>query len=413
MKFSLSNLEHFFVSLLFFLLTVDNKFLPPLLVLIFVINLIKFDKRSFIARIRSSWKYYSIFVILFFALSLSIFWTEDLKSGFDGIERRFFFVVAPFLFLNIELTYKKLIFYLKMYILGTMLASSFFLVNGILEFMSIYSPNIKYPFYAFLFIFSTIMDDFEVHRAYFSVSVLLSIVFLFGNILLFKRIKWLMIFYFIIIVLLFQSKMSILILISIFSAIFVIFFIKGNYKFKIIISVFFLSVLFLTGLIMKKRFDTMLRNIHRIDLVNGGGSTIERIQYFNSAITLINRNYWGYGIGDVKDEMSNMIHELNYKKLAINNVGDPHNEFLNVFLISGCLGFGVLLLLFWKLFKYSFLYKNWILFSVVWIFFCSCMTESYLSRQGGILPFLIFSCLLYRIKIPATPHVLINNKDDK
>ncbi|APU10095.1 hypothetical protein A5M85_07300 [Cellulophaga lytica] len=199
-------------------------------------------------------------------------------------------------------------------------------------------------------------------------------------------------------VLLFQSKVSIVILLSLLFVYWVHFIRNRNWKQRIVSIVIAIMVCIVSITIVKKRFDTMMRRLNNLDLIEGKGSTIERIQYYNSAKKLIQEKpFLGYGIGDVKDVMMIQINKLGYLNLIEKNQGDPHNEFLKVFLASGVIGLLFFIYLFYILFKYALKKKNYFMLGIFWIFFCNCLVESYLSRQAGIIPFLIFSCILLKL----------------
>lgn len=107
------------------------------------------------------------------------------------------------------------------------------------------------------------------------------------------------------------------------------------------------------------------------------------------------RENWavGVGAGDSYDELEKVYYQKNYK-YGYSDHQDPHNEYLNTLVSLGLPGLGLLL----ATFALS-LYLGWkrsdpVHVSFILIFAVSCLLESMLSQQKGIVLFSLFNSML-------------------
>lgn len=121
-------------------------------------------------------------------------------------------------------------------------------------------------------------------------------------------------------------------------------------------------------------------------------STSLRYGIYNCAIAKIKESFlFGYGIGDVQDELeecyktkSDLLLELTY---------NSHNQYLSYFLSTGVFGFLLLFIVMLKAIKDSKKNNN-ILLCATTIFFAFCMLfENILERQSGVILFSFYISL--------------------
>lgn len=112
------------------------------------------------------------------------------------------------------------------------------------------------------------------------------------------------------------------------------------------------------------------------------------------------RPFFGTGLGDVKDDLVKNYKEKNFI-FAIESNYNCHNQYLDILLSNGLIGWFVFLFVLIYLIVKSIKDKNLMLFGVVLIFALACLTENVLSRnQGVILISFILSSTLLNSKIP-------------
>jgi O-antigen ligase len=155
-----------------------------------------------------------------------------------------------------------------------------------------------------------------------------------------------------------------------------------------------------------KRFDSIthvefqFENTNPINHFNGkikkenwnGLNT--RIALWTCAVDEIKkRPIVGSGIGDVQDDLIKNYTSKNFY-FAINSNYNCHNQYLDVLLSNGIVGFGVFLFFLSYLLIKSIKDKNGILFGIVFVFSLACLTENVLGRnQGVVLMSLLISML--------------------
>lgn len=104
--------------------------------------------------------------------------------------------------------------------------------------------------------------------------------------------------------------------------------------------------------------------------------------------------FLGYGIGDADDQLQecydvNFIDTDTYKLISYNS----HNEYINIILISGFVGFSIFVFSIFYLLKTSM--NNKLYFSFLCFILLNFCFENVLSRQDGIIFFSFFNSLLY------------------
>lgn len=385
----------YIIIFFFLILPVDNKLIPPILIILILLSLINLEKSILKINWSKYKQYYLPFIIYFILCGLSLLWTDDFFRGLKQMETRLLFIGAPFIFLVNKLEKVKIYDCLKAYCYSVFILSAFFFVYGLISYEEIYSPTIKYPYYAYLFVMSEVLDGFGIHRTYFSISLLIAIMLIFVGITRVEKIKkYISIVFLSVMILLFQSKMGAIILISIFILFWAMSIKKLTLRYKLIYTVPLVLFLMFSGFVVKKRFAPMFEKIESRDAFTGRNSTEERFQYLETSFALLKeRPLLGYGMGDVNHAIKRKAEEIGFKTILQKEIYDPHNEFIKIYLGLGVVGLISIVILFYKLFYRAITNKNVFLFGLTWAVFCSCFTESYLSRQGGIVPFLIFSCL--------------------
>ncbi|MDC6362075.1 MULTISPECIES: O-antigen ligase family protein [Flavobacteriaceae] len=385
------------------LLPLDVKMLSFLIGLMLVLSLVQSNKPNVLKNIQHYKGYFIFFILLLIWQLISIAWTNDISSGLKSIEHRGFYIIAPLLFaLFRELPSKKLI---KIFIVSNFSICVVCFFNLIYFFFSekmyfiekTLNGGIQVETFRYITYHSGAnFIMFDVHRLYFSFSLLSSLLFLYFNGTMIKNryVKYAMTFTFVLVIFLIQSKISIILL-----GIFLLYatwqkLIKSNGRKRILILSGFFIIVFLGVYLSRIRFGQSIDQINEIT-ENKEGSLTERYQYIKCSMELIKEApIFGYGIGDVNDVVKGKLIKYNYTHLLERGVYDPHNEFLKVYIGTGVIGFLLFLGIFVSLFYKAYSTRNRLLLFYVGFVFFICLAEPFLSRQAGILPILFFIGLL-------------------
>ncbi len=125
-------------------------------------------------------------------------------------------------------------------------------------------------------------------------------------------------------------------------------------------------------------------------------STETRLVSWGTSWDIMNNNVIGVGAGDVKDQLiasygdrgEYYVQEKKY---------NSHNQFLEVGVASGWMGFLFLTFMMLYLMFRAYHMKDWLMFSIVFVIFLNLLTESMFERQSGtVFISLMISLLVFR-----------------
>ena len=385
------------------LLPLDVNILAPLIGLMIVLAAIG-SGRSVIANNLQTFKSTFIFFVLLFVWQLiSVAWSTDMANGLKAIEHRMFYLAAPLLFLLVKRWPSKKL--MKLFVIGNFLISVYCFINLVFFFINekfyfidrtINEGITQETFHYLAYHSGANFIAFDVHRLYFSFSLLTGLLFLYFNKGIIKNIflKYLIAFTFIFVIFLLLSKIAIILLVLLLVYITFQKFKQGKTKKRMVLISVFVLILSLGFYLARTRFHVFIEQMGMIT-ENKEGSLIERFQYTKCSLELIGEApLFGYGIGDVNHVMKEKLNKYNYTFLLERGVYDPHNEFLKIFIGSGVVGFILFLGIFSSIFRKAYNDRNFLLLIYTGFVFIVCLIEPFLSRQAGILPTLFFIGLL-------------------
>ncbi len=164
---------------------------------------------------------------------------------------------------------------------------------------------------------------------------------------------------------------------------------KWNNKIFIALTI----LLFLTGfafIIFNSRIITKIRTLNAIEKkeINNKKMPSRYVIWKYATKELDNNIIFGFGTGDLEDELDNVYKEINFKKGQANHL-NMHNQYLETYYRLGLVGLLILIALiiypfiFYK--KFSFLFLVFIL-----IIALNFLAESMLNRQIGVFFFSLF-----------------------
>lgn len=363
---------------IFIFLPFKVKPLVVIVLFLFFLNNIK--------RIKTLEHFYFFYVYFLIVLSTLIY-TINLKTSIDFLVRilPFLFVPAFFSILN-----KEELNHLKSKFIKIFIYSNF--LYALIIWPYLYYVKLTTPLRTLDHLLSYITYEFygiNEHPIYISSYMSIAVVFLILNSAK-KKMEWFILFFLLMTLLLLTRKM---IIITIFLIIF-----SRLLKFK---SFNFSKILIATGFLIASSILTyFIPEIHlrfleliKLDFNNLSTSTGTRFTAWQVAFDVF-IDYWQFGVswGDSQDFMNKKYVDLGLMEIININT---HNQYLQILLSSGIIGFLILKIEYIKLFLAN--YKQNIYFTLTQIIFLSIfLVESYLERQNGIIFFVIITCLFIK-----------------
>jgi len=129
-----------------------------------------------------------------------------------------------------------------------------------------------------------------------------------------------------------------------------------------------------------------------------------RLAIWNCAIEEIKKKpIFGDGLGDVQESLMKNYEEKNFI-LARERNHNTHNQYLDILMSNGILGFIIFFTFLVFLFLKAIKERNWLLLGIVCTFALACLTENILSRNQGVL-FISFMISINMINIKKTNEV--------
>jgi O-antigen ligase len=313
-------------------------------------------------------------LILFFLLHvIGLFYTENLKVGFAYIERIYTLLAFPL-------------------IMGSILTQNPNLRKKVLLSFSVSVLAISS---LYLFLDEEMLNKIlTVNRTYqgmyllFSISILLYYSFLTPgkHPVKLRVISWGLIAYNIFLLVRAGSKMPILVF-PLLLVVFLFYHYKQNRKIVLPLVLVITALVSISVFITRNKFTS-----ERLQRLLNERFDYIRYRNWETNLRLIREHpIVGVGTGDAFDELQKKRetwwHEYIYEY-------NSHNQYLETTIRVGLVGLAVLLLCLFLLFKYSLKSNDFIFLSFIMIFAISCLTESLLLRQKGVLFFSFFAPFL-------------------
>ena len=327
-------------------------------------------------------------VLFFIAMAFSIIYTNDVAYGLTKV-----LVMAPLIIMPISLfliTSKKAINYdkIKNYFYLSFFASTVLFFLGVLiqnYFRGFLNETIFVHYAERL---NSKYGNYSMHPLYASMYVIISLLLAIPIYAMLKKgtYKFLLILsviFLILVLLLLARKGPIIICSLIFFLYFLKFKTKKHLVYYLLIAALFFILVFILEPIRNRFLE--LFDVLMSAKQNHLGSTSIRLYVYECTVSAIKEApFFGYGIGDTKDVL-----EMCYSNYNI-PYHNSHNQFLSAWLSGGILGFVSLVLIFIQGFKIAFKSKDFVYFSILFLFLMMFLTENILERQDGVLLFSFF-----------------------
>ncbi len=330
---------------------------------------------------------------IYFILFLSVLFSEDKTRGLKKMETTLSLLIFPIIFYL--LLGKSIVDFIKVksFFLKTYYVSCLIFTSISFYLFEIYE-NSKYLTKDSNFFRIAILDNQYIgeHPIYVSIFIAIAIIFGFSFFDKERKISSTNILialaqcYLIILLLMLMSKGIIL-------SLFMVFIIK-LLKQKIVTKIHVFSILLIltTFFVFIPSKNNRFKEIMDINsyrkLDENNSTSIRFINYKCGLKSLIKSPIFGYGIGDVQDQMDLCYQEenINFPKKRYNT----HNQYIFIWLSSGIIGFLTFIGILFYFFKKSIQYKDEMMFSLLVLYSFAFLFENVLSRQSGV----IFFCFI-------------------
>jgi O-antigen ligase len=339
-----------------------------------------------------------LFSSLFFLALVGMLYTENLDDGLFYVQNWALLLIFPLIYATSHVMKPRHIKWVLLgFVSGNFVAAVYVLV---LKTRDVYRSDAEFDsFFHHTNAYESFTDPINMHPAYFSLYILLSICTLFlhfkynsttSNIL--SSLAILGIFSFSILyaasrnqILLTAIVLNVILYDSMRSHLSVLWRILGIAALNAIFLVAIYNMQY-----TRQRFDLLLN-----PKLKGEKKADDRYDRWIAAIELIKKNpVFGVGTGDNTDQLIIMYQERTLTS-AIENKYNAHNEFLETTVQLGLLGGLVLMTGLFLPLVMSLKYNNYLYALFLTIFILSIVTESMLSRHKGIIFYSFFNAFLF------------------
>ncbi|MEX2596066.1 MAG: O-antigen ligase family protein [Salibacteraceae bacterium] len=390
-------LQNYLLYAIAFLIPLYPRIVPALIVLFGSLSLFAIIKGY--SRVQMS--EVSVLMLLLFGLHLiGLLYTENQSRGWFDIEVKLSLMAFPIAFMGFRfLRQTNLKRILQMFVLGTMVASVFCLLNSSYKYFIL-----DLPYYHFI----TTRFSVIIHPSYFALYIIFSL-------LIIMRLEWplvkrtlertvlniIILIFFSVVVVLTGSKTGFIMWFILAMWLTVLYVKQSRFKWlPILVLVAVMSligVIFQNAPLLQSRIVNIL-NVVQSDELNPKAieSTAVRALVYSSSLEIISSQDWyGQGTGDFQDRLDEVYLEKKYAHAAEKHL-NAHNLFLQTWIALGIPGVmmitGVFILLFYRAWRQ----KEPILTGFAILFFIISMTESTFNVQAGVVFFSFFVVLLTR-----------------
>jgi O-antigen ligase len=388
------------------ILSIHVQYLPPVMVLwgIFWILELNLRKDKFLSQKKSYILLFVLFGMYFIWQVLGIFYSENLKLGFQNIFGRLALILFPLILISPESKLKiKINLVIRLFAIGTLvylfycfgyaLSRSVSIING--EWLLNSHPE-KTPWLSYFY--SSLLTVSQ-HPSYISMYVLLSILICFEawyDISLKKnvRIFWLISGFILLISEYFlSSRIGIIGSLVLVPLYFVRKFYLLNKNKYLLIGIVVIIIALLPIIAKNQRVDYLLGRISgtQKDYIR---KEDPRINLWKTSFDVILKNpIIGVGIGDVRTELAEELSLSGYEEMAKERL-NAHNQFLEVLVENGIIGLIIFISIFVCMSYIAIKERNLLYGAFILIVIAFFMFESVLYRLAGVSFFSLFSFLL-------------------
>lgn len=385
--------------LAFFLLPLGINLSTPFFIISIILGVVNMFKSE--RRFISDNKAVLLFPVYFIVLSLSLLYTDHLADGIELVQRSLSLLLFPIIFLFVKedaLTVRKLFNFLLLGLIVSFFINFSIAINNSL---SVVQGTDDVTIIEIGSLMKTITLGWNyfvgaefsvlVNPSYVSVYILLVLSYFLKKELI-SGVRFFIVVLLFLYLFLLASKVAYFLLFMM--SILLIFKIKNRSKKYMMVIMFFLGLIVFLNNPRIFDFYSRVKVFENTMEYDHTASEKSRALIWQTSFQLIKEApLLGYGVGDANDILIEKYKELGYSH-NYKNKYNAHNQFLQTFLQTGIIGFGVLLFIFILLALRMKRSSNE--FAVFLIFFISLIFESMLVRFNGIVFFSIVIPLLLK-----------------
>lgn len=331
---------------------------------------------------------------------ISLLWTQNIRSGSSFVERTIPFLIVPLVILfGRPFSSKESIHkFLRIYIFSNVILAVVVLVNTLMR-IAVYYPNGKSNREFFGKYFRGEIETIPLvgeHPIYLSLLIGSALLFLF-----YVRFRqyWVYAFIgclFLIVLFLTSSRGPIAALLIALCVVIILKRMKTRTKIAVFGTFFLFTIIGSLNSPIKSRMMELMNTKHIYPIGDYYNSFNIRMGIYRCCYEIGQKSPW-YGLspGDVQDSL-NVCYKSNYVTNAYNEgIFNTHSQYLFYWLSFGTVGLILILGTYFFFYRQAFLVKDkvYIVF-LVYILLCF-LFENILSRNTGIMVFVIFNSLFY------------------
>lgn len=378
--------------------------LTPVFIALMLLNwLIEGDfKNKFTILVRNKW--FWLFELLYFIHLIGMMYTSNLPSGLFDLEVKFSIFIFPMILCSRPLKVEQINQILKVFCVAAILASIAMLSRATFLFVTKGENDFFYEVFSFL-----------IHPSYLSMYINFLLVWillgLFGKGEIRANLRtlysWILIIFFSIINVLLSSKigmLSMLILFFCFGIYYITLtkkYIVGAFAILIFISAILFSSIYIPAIEHRVSFAIAALTKNEIKKTSDESSEVRMLIWKTANEIIRDHPIIGVGTGDAKDVLLNEYAKRGMTG-AIAHKLNAHNEFYQIFISLGIVGFFILLAsLFFPLYQ-AIKAKKLIISLFLLLIIFNFLPESMLETQAGVMFYAFFNSLLFFNQQPIT-----------
>ncbi|MBA3900540.1 MAG: O-antigen ligase family protein [Bacteroidetes bacterium] len=388
------NIREWLILSIAFFLPLSPRILPFLIIIL--VSEWCFDSK-FVVKFKAvlNYKYILLFISLYIAYLIGMFYTSNLSHGFADLETKLTLLLMPLLFSVIPINRNLIKKTINAFLAGNFTAITICFSIAIFR-------NIEVP-YSDLFVSSHLSYFLQISyfAMYLTFACFLLLQKIFASTDFFKKVFFIFLFILAsVFIFLLSSKMGVIALILVV----LVFLILQMVRLKRFILggsilglflIFSLITFFKSPIIAARFMHDYKSFTSDIENYESVGSSGLRVISWKSAFRIFSENpFIGVGTGDFKDKMLKHYEEDGYMRLLELQL-NAHNQFLQTAGSLGIVGLIILLSSLLILLYLSIKHKNIIYFFFLFIIMLNFTSESMLERQAGVIFYAFFNSLLF------------------
>lgn len=377
----------------------SKAFNSIVLVLLFLYSFIWYTKFSF-TTLKKELYTFLYFLAFFLILAIGTFYATDKTKAFSTLTRSIVFLTMPITFYNLQNKINKRKLHITLY--GLLIGVLIIIFSAHIAILIKEQLTFRIFFFEFVRANFTERAIVNIHTPYFGLLTVFVLITIFKLPFL-KNKKYtpffrvFLILYLVVALYQIAAFMSILIA-SVFLMVQFLFLIKKSKKASL--AVVLVTLLMLGSIIFNTKNITEYNRgnetiFSRINIALQKGDPVRKANW-KSVVQVIKQN-WIFGVGTDGGLEFLQQHRAKLSEPYVNK-HNTHNQFLEILLRYGIVGFLIFLTLMFSLLKQGFNSSNYYFQWFLVVFFISCITESLLQRQIGLVFFSFFSCMFLVLK---------------